>query len=184
MIYVTGMHGAGTSSAAKYYAEKHGLMPEYELNIKVLPERALALKDRVLQCPQLAHLSKEFSRKGVVYWMNRDHSSLVKTWIAMRTPHECFAIMKNLNKTFPDDPIWLRLHYDGSDDAYNDYAGYYTLLVKVKDYLMREHLMPYVKVVEAERMPYWTQPTERHFTPGQREAHEAMLRYWDGLAGG
>ena len=180
-IFVTGFHGSGTRSGGQYFAEQHGLKYVQELSIKLDILKALALPNGTsLQCPQMAHHSKELSHYGTVYWMKRDHEALVKTMWGMRTGRPAFDMMKNFKLKLPDDPIWNIVKYDGSEDVYHGYVGYYALFVKVKNYLLNKHYLPYVEVLQAEDMPYWDieKPKVHMLSQKQIELMNWHFDYW------
>jgi len=183
-VFVTGQHGAGTRSAARYFAEKHGLRYVPEFSFKDTPDkfdRMVRPGDTAIQCPQSAHLCKQLSRHGKVYWTTREHEGLIKTTIATGNPHLAFQMIRNFRMAYPDDPIWQLIEYDGSTDIHYGYPYYFTLFVKIKDYMLQKHLMPYVTVLYAEKMSYWKTPTHREFSLGQEDRHKQALAYWDEL---
>ena len=67
-MFVTGYHGAGTRSASKYFAKKHGLKYVQEMQIKCDLLQSIHLDDVSLQCPQMAHLTEAFLKQGIVYY--------------------------------------------------------------------------------------------------------------------
>ena len=176
-IYVTGFHGAGTNSAAMYFAGKENLLFLREMDIKLSFVGAITNKGISLQCPRLDYKAVDLSRYGKVYWLTRNHDDLIKTMISMRFPP--FNMMKNFKSEFLGDPVWELVKYDGSEDAYYDFPGYCTLFVKIKDYLMNKYLLPFVEVLRTEEMPYWTKPTERQLTVKQQEYSDWYKSYWN-----
>jgi hypothetical protein len=178
-IFVTGMHGAGTRSAAIHFAKKHMLKPYQEIGIELSLLNAQNLGDNiVLQCPQMAHHVFTFSNMGTVYWMTKDHVALVKTMWGMNTGRPAWDMMKNLKMILPEDPVWDIVDYDGREDVYYGYTGYYALFVKLKDYLMRKHFAPYVTILRAEEMPYWDQSKCKKHTLSQKQT-DLMNWYFD-----
>jgi len=182
VIFVTGFHTAGTRSAGRYFAELHGFEYVQEQEIKQDLANALKLRDGTsLQCPQMAHESIELSRRGQVYWMTRDHEALVKSMWGMRTGHVIFEMMAGFKRVLPDDPVWDTVQYDGSEDVFYGYPGYFALFVKIKNYLLNKYYLPYVKVLQAEEMPYWDKhkPKVHVLSQKQTELMNWHFDYWE-----
>ena len=185
-IYVTGMHGAGTKTAGKYFADLNGVMYLQGISIGQNIDKALSLKSVCLQCPQMAHYCKRLSKDGKVYWITRDHEALVKTMYGMDAGSAAFEIMRNLNSVTRKDPVWKKVKYDGREDKKHGFVGYYSLFVKVKDYLLKKYFLPYVEVIQAENMPYWDESVcKKHaLTMKQKDFMNYYFDYWEKVSEG
>ncbi len=169
IIFVTGLHRAGTHSTAKALADKHKLPYIEEGSIgfdslEMVDDLCKSVVSKhnkdgsvtkyldksldngfVLQCPMLAHLTVELSGKGSVVWCDRKTEHIVRSMINCSIDDMAWDIMSNFIDKFPNDPIWETLHYDGSRDFPARFPKYYTLLIKVKRHFYETAFKKYAK---------------------------------------
>jgi hypothetical protein len=181
-IFITGFHRAGTHCVAKHYAKKYGIpyieesrirwdsieaakmlhdgyWPEWERvdRIQVAkPVRMSSLNNGfVLQCPGLAHKVAELSVLGEVKWVQRD---MLNTITSMRNGginSMAWHLMKGFRDEFPDDLIWDKITYDGSEDNHYGFVKYYSLLCCVKKYFYKKYFSNDVELIELEKQTYY-----------------------------
>lgn len=160
IIFVTGFHRAGTHSYAEHLSQKiklpcieesiitwdswnevadlcDGYLPQKVNNKKVSIRNKSLDVGFILQCPGLAHKTIELSKLGQVYWMARDPLFLIASMKNIQMGVMAWHLMKGFKESFPDDIIWSKLKYDGSEDYFNGFVDYYALLLKVKEYFYK-----------------------------------------------
>lgn len=179
-IYVTGFHRAGTHSVAKNMARAMGLpyveestirWDSLEMALDLLQQKVTktnlvsgieeikvypVLKNGfVCQCPGLAHETEELSKHGQVFWVFRDRKNIVTSMKNAGINEMAWHIMKGFRQRFPDDPIWETLEYDGREDVHCGFVGYYSILLRVKEYFYTKYLHKFAKKIEIEKQPYY-----------------------------
>lgn len=208
--YVTGLHRAGTHSYAKYLAERDNLLYIEESKIgwddlaaaKLLAQGALRnrrpdqppmsmlnMKGKsgiTCQCPGLAHECEELSKYGEVSWVTRKDIDVITSMKNASIEKMAWHIMKGFKDKFPDDPIWKLIDYDGASDVHNNFVGYYTLLVKFKEYLYEKYFSSFVKKVRTEVQSYYdfsgTATKSAPLRPREKETMERYLDQWRKLS--
>ena len=158
MIYITGLHRAGTHSLAKYLAERDNLFYADEnliewdnLDAAIKLKNKLVKKyddkknedywvklktdkDIVLQCPGLAHETEELSKHGKVYWCSRNNLNVAISMSRGGFNQMSWHIMNQFKAKFPNDLIWEQVSYNGKEDRHYGFIEYNALLVRVKEY--------------------------------------------------
>lgn len=180
-IYVTGLHRGGTHKFGENISKSNDMVnvdeneimwDDLECAIK-LPEKRIRrlnengkptwyyLKENpklengiVVQCPGLAHECETLSKAGKVYWITRDHTEVVTSMHNANIGPMAWHIMKGFRGKWPDDPIWSKLKYNGTEDVHNYFVGYYTILVRVKEYFFEKYLKQFAEKVKTEEQPY------------------------------
>ncbi len=165
-IFVTGFHRAGTHSAAKELAHKHGLTYYEESHIswdsfkkaKKLPDNS------VLQCPFLAHKTLELAKIGKVYWCIRDRIATVTSMRNIELRTDAWMIVKDFKKEFPKDSIWETIEYkSGSQDCYDGFVRYYNLMYKVKSHFLKTVFKNLCETITLEDADYYDKETSIAF---------------------
>jgi len=184
-IFVTGFHRAGTHQAGEYFANKYNIPNLTEdmirwdslLAVKILCKGYMPkwyvkdnkkwgvvssdqkIGDFVLQCPGLAHKTIQLAQLGSVYWGYRTPVNLV-TAIRNNLPARMlWYTVKGFRLEFPDDPIWEKLDYDGSEDMYYGFVKYISLLYHIKNYFYNKYFKDYAEKLVLEDQEYY-QPGE------------------------
>lgn len=196
--FVTGLHRAGTHRAAKDMAVKFkqiyleeavirwdsiddvkdlikGKIPS-EKNIMFKKEKNVerSLKRGfVLQCPGLAHKVEELAQYGKVYWCTRNHKDIVTSMVNLHIDDMAWHIVAGFREQFPDDPIWNKLTYDGSEDFPLGFPIYHTLTVKVKEYFYNTQFKDICEKIVLEGQGYYDyDKTVTKMKPLKMKAHK------------
>lgn len=216
-IYVTGLHRAGTHSAANYVAIQNDVencIEEMTLYINGIEEtaditrnnfRVTRINDKkkfdvhikaslykkikngfVLHCPGLAYQAKRLADAGnAVIWVTRNHDDVVSSMYHAGIFDMAFDLMKWLHYEYPDDPIWSKLTYDGSEDRHYGFVGYHTLLIKVSEYFYEKYMKNIVALHVTDDQPYYdrskTKAAKHPLHVKQQDRIKSMSDYWNGI---
>ena len=209
-IFVTGLHRAGTHTIAKEVAKETGLLYIDEniiewdglhhiksLMRKEIPEnKRVNIKDKdvfikglkvgfVIQCPGLAHKTLELASYGKVYWVTRAHADIVCSMINASINDMAWHIVKGFKQEFPDDPIWKKLTYDGSDDFPVGFPKYYTLLIKVKEYFYQTRFKDFCTRVKIDDQLFYdfskSVTAKRPLKDRAKKIHTEACKLYEGI---
>ncbi len=181
-IYIIGLHRAGTHQFAQYKAQTEQALYFNEGTVdfnsldcaialtrgelwkwdwetkKYKVKKAFPAGDKfVAQCPGLSVKAEELSKYGKVYWLTRNHDHVITSMKNANLTLMAWDLMREFRQKWSDDPIWSLIQYEGGKDAYNNFVGYYTLLVKVKEYFYEKYLCEFAEKVVTEEQPYYNQ---------------------------
>lgn len=206
-IFVVGLHRAGTHTIAENIAREKGLlyldettihfdgfpmieqglmkgyMPKWDKEKKEL----IGIRDKrlddgfVLQCPMIAHKVLQLKQFGEVYWcMRKNLYNVAQSMTIGRFGQTTsWPIMKYFKNEFPDDPIWDKLTYDGSEDFWYGHLHFNYLLVLVRQYFYRTKFKDLVTEAVLEDQPNYDETkslavTNPIKTPAFAKLKEAM----------
>jgi hypothetical protein len=181
VIYITGLHRAGTHEFARWMAKQTGLYyvdegeiewDDLEAAVKLteklgrrydigtntyswVPIKKEAEKGMVIQCPGLAHETEALSKYGKTYWITRNHMDVVNSMKHQNFNQLAWHVMKGFKQKWPTDPIWGLLKYEGKEDPSCKFVGYYILLVMVKEYFFEKYLYQFAERAITEAQEYF-----------------------------
>lgn len=173
MIFVTGFHRAGTHEIAERIAVEGLYISEDQIRwdcwdailglsdgfLPMFDEKGFyyrgpkVLAEPVIQCPGLAHRVLDMAKLGKVYWCVRNRLDVITSMRNAGINEMAWHLMKGFHETFPDDPIWETLEYDGRDDVFDGFVRYYKLLVEVKSYFFEKYFKHLCEIIELEKVP-------------------------------
>lgn len=161
IIFITGLHRAGTHAVAEQTAKSCGVVYLEERGIKWddFNKASKLIKKHpegfVLHCPGLAHKTIELAKIGEVCWVTRKHDHVVTSMVNGNINNMAWHLMKGFRQEFPKDPIWGKLEYEGREDNHVGFPVYHTLLVKVKEYFYKNKFKNVCKEIQLEKQPYY-----------------------------
>lgn len=207
-IYITGLHRAGTHAFAEYKAKQEKIVYVEERTIgfnsldnaillkegkvrrkslkdgKIIEQYIPELKDGfVCQCPWLAHKVIELAKHGKVYWLTRNHDAVIASMKNGGFNDLAWNFMRDFHAEFPDDPVWKAVKYEGAQDVFCEFVGYYTLLVKMKEYFFEKYLGNYAEKIVAEEQSYFdaskTMTSKRPLKQKELDMIAKYKDHWD-----
>ena len=162
--FVTGMHRGGTHPYARWLAEEIQAV-HLEEGVFSLTDYDKALQhakllessgDVVIQCPGLGHRVLDLAKEGKVIWVTRrDPDHIVRAMLRAQINQHAWVFMRGFKESFPDDPVWDILKYDGGGDAKYGFVRYYRLLVHLKDYFFDKYFKGLAEKVYNDDQPYY-----------------------------
>lgn len=181
VIYVVGLHRGGTHEFAGWMATQKGYVYVDEGKVEWNDlEAATRLRDDffkvynietnsyswvklpkdasgyVLQCPGLSHETQALAKLGKVYWVTRRHLHVITSMKNANIGVMAWDLMKDFKRKWPNDPVWDLMKYeDGGEDVKCNFVGYYTLLVKLKEYIWMKYLYLFAEMIHTEQQPYY-----------------------------
>lgn len=206
-LFVVGLHRGGTHAYAKHLAQKNhipfieegmiewndleaakllvkGKVKKYDIKTnKYIILKNKQISNFVLQCPGLSHKAIELSKIGKVYWITRNYLDTVTAMKNAGINEMAWDIMKDFKNEWPNDPIWKYLKYDGKNDHYCNFVGYYTLLIKLKEYIYYKYLKSYAQQIFTENQIYYdrksTLTEKKPLKPRELDMVKKHLKLWE-----